>query len=159
MIYAHQSIVKSLGNMILNYSMENVKENGYDLRICGEKYWRVKGDSQLPEVKSELEELSFSEYATLEPGNTYLFESCEEVNMPADTIAIMTLRSTLARNGFIAPPTVIDAGYHGKIIISISTLRGGKLKKGMGVIHLIFSRLDSPTEKVYQGKYQGGRLI
>ncbi|BCS93847.1 dCTP deaminase [Metallosphaera javensis (ex Sakai et al. 2022)] len=159
MIYAHQSILKSLGSMILNYSRENVKENGYDLRICGERYWRVKGGSQLPEVKSELEEINFLDYADLEAGNTYLFESCEEVNMPSDTIAIMTLRSTLARNGFIAPPTVIDAGYQGKIIIAISTLRGGKLRKGMGVIHLIFSKLDSPTEKVYQGKYQGGKLI
>ncbi|AWS00227.1 dCTP deaminase [Metallosphaera hakonensis] len=159
MFYNHQSLLKSLGTMILNYEKENVKENGYDLRICGDKYWRVIGQAELPEIKSSLEELKFDNYAILEPNNTYLFESCEEVSMPSDTIGIMTLRSTLARNGFIAPPTVIDAGYKGKIIIALSTLRGGKLKKGMGVIHLLFSRLESPTEKVYQGAYQGGKLI
>ncbi|QKQ99117.1 dCTP deaminase [Metallosphaera tengchongensis] len=159
MIYTHQTIKKSLGTLLLNYVEDNVKENGYDLRICGEKYWRVTGNSELPDKRSDLEEREFKDIAVLEPGNTYLFESCEEVRMPNDTIGLMTMRSTLARNGFLSPPTVIDAGYYGKITIAISTTRGGKLRKGMGVIHLIFMKLESSTERPYQGKYQGGRLI
>jgi len=42
MILSHQSIKKLLGKVIMNYVEENVRENGYDLRICGEKYYEVK---------------------------------------------------------------------------------------------------------------------
>jgi len=65
----------------------------------------------------------------------------------------------MARNGFLAPPTVIDAGYKGKIIIALSTLRGGRIRRGFRVVHLIFAKLQEPTLKVYEGSYQGGKLI
>ncbi|EHP68096.1 MAG: deoxycytidine triphosphate deaminase [Metallosphaera yellowstonensis] len=159
MILTYQQIRNSLGSMILNFSEESVRENGYDLRVCGDKYWRILGGASLPEKKSEVEEFPFEEYADLEPGNTYLLESCEEVNMPNDVMGIMTLRSTMARNGFLAPPTVIDAGYKGKIIIALSTLRGGRIRRGFRVVHLIFAKLQEPTLKVYEGSYQGGKLI
>lgn len=159
MILTHQQIKNSLGSMILNFSEDSVRENGYDLRVCGEKYWRVLGGASLPEEKSVVEEIPFGDYAVLSPNNTYLLESCEELNMPRDVIGVMTLRSTMARNGFLAPPTIIDAGYKGKIIIALSTLRGGRIRKGLGVVHLIFARLEEPTLKVYEGSYQGGKVI
>ncbi|ARM75174.1 dCTP deaminase [Acidianus manzaensis] len=158
MILSHQSISKLLGSVILNYSVDSVRENGYDLRICGDKYYEVEGNSSLPEKKSDIVERRFDDYAELN-GRTYLFESCEELKMPNDLAGLITLRSTLARNGFFAPPTVIDAGYNGRITLAISSLYHNKIKKGSRVAHLIFIKLDEPTEKVYEGIYAGGKII
>lgn len=159
MILSHQSIEKLLGQVILNYSEESVRENGYDLRICGDRYFEVLGGSSIPERPSELREIKLQDYALFEPFKTYLFESCEELRMPNDLAALITLRSTLARNGFFLPPTIIDAGYEGKVTLAISSLYQGKIKRGSRVAHLIFFKLDEPTKKPYNGKYKGGRII
>ncbi|AWR96697.1 deoxycytidine triphosphate deaminase [Acidianus sulfidivorans JP7] len=159
MILSHQSIKGLLGNVILNYSEDSVRENGYDLRICGDKYFEVSGNAVIPDVKSEIIERKFEDYATFEGGKTLLFNSCEEFRMPNDLAALITLRSTLARNGFFAPPTVIDAGYNGKITLAISSFLPNKIKKGSRVSHVIFIKLDEPTQKVYSGIYSGGRII
>mgnify|MGYP001772782442 FL=1 len=159
MILSHQSIRALLGVVIKNYSEESVRENGYDLRLCGEKALKIKGNSFLPERPSDYEEVAFSDYLEMEPLTTYLIESCEEFEMPNDLAALMTLRSTFARNGFLAPPTVIDAGYKGKIIVALTSLYRAKLRKGVRAIHVIFFKLDEPTERPYSGKYMGGVKI
>ncbi len=153
---SHQSIYSL---KIKNISDECVRENGYDLRICGEKYYMVNGEVIIPDKKASLIEFQFNDHAEMEPLKTYLFESCEEIQMPSDTAGIMTLRSTLARNGFLTSPTVIDAGYKGKITIALTSLNKAKIKKGSRVIHLIFIKLDKPTEMLYNGSYQGGKII
>ena len=114
MALSHQSIKGLLGTVIKNYSEESVRENGYDLRICGEKALKLRGNAFLPEKPSEYEEVEFGDHMELEPLNTYLFESCEELEMPNDLIALMTLRSTLARNGIVAPPHRDRRGLQGE---------------------------------------------
>lgn len=159
MILSHQSIRALLNRVILNYEEANIRENGYDLRICGERYYEVVQGAKLPEKKAILKDLEFKDKAYMKASHTYLFESCEEFHMPEDLAVLITLRSTLARNGFLAPPTVIDAGYQGKINVAITSFYDSYLKKGMATHHLIFMKLDFPTEKPYNGKYQGGKLI
>ncbi|MEW9491657.1 MAG: hypothetical protein TQ35_0005580 [Candidatus Aramenus sulfurataquae] len=92
-------------------------------------------------------------------GGSQLFESCEEVKMPAEVAGVMTLRSTFARNGFVSPPTVVDAGYKGKITIALTPFYKAKLRKGTRVVHLVFFRLDEPTKMLYSGKHQGGKIM
>ena len=145
-----------LGTVIKNYSEESVRENGYDLRLCGERALKIRGNASLPERASDYEEVPFNEYLDVEPLTTYLIESCEEFAMPNDLAALMTLRSTFARNGFIAPPTVIDAGYTGKIIVALTSLYRARVRKGIRAMHLLFFKLDEPTEKPYDGRYKGG---
>ena len=145
-----------LGSVIKNYSEESVRENGYDLRLCGDRALKIKGSASLPERASDYEEVPFDEYLDMEPLTTYLIESCEEFAMPNDLAALMTLRSTFARNGFVAPPTVIDAGYTGKIVVALTSLYRARVKKGTRAMHLLFFKLDEPTEKPYHGRYKGG---
>ncbi|MGC9105128.1 MAG: dCTP deaminase [Thermoprotei archaeon] len=159
MILSHQSIKSLLGKVIKNYSEESVRENGYDLRLCGDYVLKVVGNPFLPSIVAEVERVPFGDELEMEPLTTYLFESCEELEMPNDLAAVMTLRSTLARNGFLIPPTVIDAGYRGKITIALTPTKRSSVEKGMRAIHLVFLRLDQPTEKPYSGKYLGGVMI
>ena len=158
-VLSPQSIRSLLGKVLINYVEDNVRENGYDLRICGQKYFEIQKGANLPDEKAELREIEFNERAELQPLKTYLFESCEEFNIPADLAVLITLKSTMARNGFLAPPTVIDAGYKGKIILAITPVYHAYLKKGISTHHLIFLKLDESTNKLYSGKYQGGILI
>jgi dCTP deaminase len=159
-ILSHQSIKEIIAKgVIRNYSEESIRENGYDLRICGEKYYEIEGNAELPNKKSEIKEIEFKDFAIFYPGKTYLFETCEELNMPNDLAALITLRSTLARNGFILPPTMIDAGYKGKITLALSSFYHNRIVKGTRTAHIIFLKLDKPTEKSYNGKYQGGVVI
>ncbi|MFP3346548.1 MAG: deoxycytidine triphosphate deaminase [Sulfolobaceae archaeon] len=159
MILPHQDIRELLGKVIINYSEQNVRENGYDLRICGDNYYEVLGNAELPEKKSEIRSFQFDEVARLKPLKTYLFETCEEFRMPDNLAALLTLRSTMARNGFQAPPTVIDAGYQGKITVAITSIYESSLRKGMATHHVIFMELKKPTEKTYRGQYQFGKII
>ena len=159
MILSHQSIKGLINQVLFNYDENNIRENGYDLRICGEKYYEVVEGAELPEKKVSIKEIEFREKANLKAFHTYLFESCEEFRMPEDLAVLITLKSTLARNGFLAPPTVIDAGYKGKITLAITAVYDSSLRKGMPTHHLIFFKLDAPTQKVYNGKYQGGVLL
>jgi dCTP deaminase len=79
----------------------------------------------------------------------------ERVEMPNDLMAFVQLRSTFARLGFILPPTVIDAGFHGTITLEIGKFgEYTMLPLGVRFAHLIFAKLTSPTEP-YRGKYQG----
>ncbi|WP_338598750.1 deoxycytidine triphosphate deaminase [Sulfolobus tengchongensis] len=159
MILSHQSIRQLLGKVIFNYVEDNVRENGYDLRICGERYFVVEEGASLPNKKARLREIVFKDLAELEPLKTYLFESCEEFNTPDDLAILITLKSTMARNGFLAPPTVIDAGYKGKVFVAITPVYRSSLAKGVGTHHLIFLKLDQKTERPYSGRYQGGIVI
>ncbi|MCH4816769.1 MAG: deoxycytidine triphosphate deaminase [Saccharolobus sp.] len=159
MILSHQSIKKLLGKVIMNYVEENVRENGYDLRICGEKYYVVEEGAQLPSKKAKIREIEFRESVKLDPFKTYLFESCEEFSVSDDLAILITLKSTLARNGFLAPPTVIDAGYKGKVALAITPVYNSSMAKGIATHHLILMKLDEKTEKPYNGKYQGGVVI
>ena len=83
----------------------------------------------------------------------------ECVEMPNDLMAFVQIRSTFARLGFILPPTVIDAGFHGTITLEIGKLgEYAIIPLGARFAHLIFAKLTSPAEP-YRGKYQGQRGI
>ena len=159
MILSHQSIRSLIDKVLFSYDENNIRENGYDLRVCGEKYYEIVQGAELPEKKVPIKEFEFKDRAYLKAFHTYLFESCEEFRMPEDLAVLITLKSTLARNGFLAPPTVTDAGYKGKVTLAITAVYDSSLKKGMATHHLIFLKLDAPTQKVYNGKYQGGVLL
>lgn len=153
MILPHQALEEYCRKgFIVNCSEESIRENGYDLRIA----------NLMVLYDDDVKELQYDEqgYYYLAPNGFYLALSVEEINMPDDVAALMTLRSTFARYGFIIPPTVIDAGYKGNITIAIhAPPRPFRLKKGERFIHLIFYKLTERTSMPYSGKYQGGKIV
>ncbi|MCY0859545.1 MAG: dCTP deaminase [Sulfolobaceae archaeon] len=153
MILPHQKIKEFCeSGIIINCAEESIRENGYDLRI---DKLMVLQNGNVKEL-----ETSHDEYYSLNPNSFYLALSVEELNMPDDVAALMTLRSTFARLGFLISNTVIDAGYRGKITIALhSPPYNYMLKRGERFIHLIFFKLTEKTDKPYSGKYQGGKIL
>lgn len=88
-------------------------------------------------------------------GGFTLGRTREVVTMPTSLMAFVHLRSTWARHGFIVPPTVIDAGFHGSITLEIAKFGvPAALPVGQRFAHVIFAQLSTPSEP-YAGKYQG----
>ncbi len=92
------------------------------------------------------------------PSRTNILLVTEEVfKVPDDIMGFCCLRSTVARNGFIAPITIIDAGFEGTL--TIECFYGGnnpiKIYKGDRFLHVVFAKISSPVSKPYSGVYKG----
>ncbi len=142
-----------------------VRENGLDLRL-GHQVARMKKTDEPFDVRNPPEDLSA--YYEIEEGDSFvirphehvLLTTLEYIKLPEDIMAFVNLRSTYARLGIYAPPTIVDAGFEGTLTIE---LVGGefpvRLYAGERFLHLVFAKLTSPVEKPYRGKYQGQRGV
>jgi dCTP deaminase len=150
MILPHQDIRKLCKDGVIKNCVEDsIRENGYDIRI--DKLYEPFNLNELNAPDQEWKLL---------PNTFYLAVSIEELNMPDELAALITLRSTFARKGFLISPTVVDAGYKGKLTIAFhSPPKSDTLRKGERFVHLIFFELRESTEKPYSGRYQGGKII
>ncbi|UXD21140.1 deoxycytidine triphosphate deaminase [Ignicoccus pacificus DSM 13166] len=146
-----------------------LSENGVDLRI-GCEYARFKRINKVLDVTSEEDIEEYYERGDLckegglviKPYEHVLLHTLEVVRIPYDLVALVNLKSTLARLGLYIPPTVVDAGFEGQIVIEvIGSSFPVKLKAGIPFVHFILVRLDSPVERDYsvRGHYQGQRGI
>ncbi len=142
-----------------------IRENGVDLRLGGE-IARMHNPGKVFDVRNPPKD--YSEFYTIEKGDSFiiyphehvLLTTLEYIKLPDDIMAFVNLRSTYARLGIYAPPTIVDAGFEGTLTIE---LVGGefpvRLYKGERFLHLVFAKTTSPVERPYRGKYQGQRGI
>ncbi len=156
----------SKGLIIIEPFDENIiRENGVDLRLGGE-IARMRNPGKVFDVRNPPKD--YSEFYIIEKGDSFiinphehvLLTTLEYIKLPDDIMAFVNLRSTYARLGIYAPPTIVDAGFEGTLTIE---LVGGefpvRLYKGERFLHLVFAKTTSPVEKPYRGKYQGQRGI
>ncbi len=147
---------------------DQIRENGVDLRI-GEEYARFRDVNEVLDVNKPLDVNKYYDIGVMDeegiiikPYEHILLHTMEYVKMPSDLVALVNLKSTLARLGLYIPPTVVDAGFEGQIVIEvIGSSFPVRLRPGTPFLHLVFVRLDSPVEREYflQGHYQGQRGI
>ncbi len=142
-----------------------IRENGVDLRLGGE-IARMRNPGKVFDVRNPPSD--YTEFYVIEKGDSFiinphehvLLTTLEYIKLPDDIMAFVNLRSTYARLGIYAPPTIVDAGFEGTLTIE---LVGGefpvRLYKGERFLHLVFAKTTSPVEKPYRGKYQGQRGI
>lgn len=147
------------------YEDEIVRENGVDLRLSNEiakmKQSNIPVDTWARDLNpDDYYEILKGESFVIMPGERVLLNTMEFIKLPDDIMAFVNLRSTYARLGFLAPPTIVDAGFEGNITIEVV---GGafpvKLHAGDRFAHLIFARLLTPVEKPYTGDYQGQKGV
>jgi len=71
------------------------------------------------------------------------------------------LRSSIARWGFIAAPTLVDAGFEGQLTIEVMWTRPApvRLYRGIRFLHVVFFRTEGKVERPYSGAYQGQRGV
>ncbi len=123
--------------------------NGVDLAV-GEEAMIMDGESSG-------RRLSLGEGSELEipPCSHVLVATREYLEIPPDVVGLVNLRSTYARKGLVIPPTVVDAGYKGRLTLAI---RGApyplRVAFGERIWHLVLVE-SHKASRPYSGKYQG----
>jgi len=156
----------ALGDLVIEPLREDtVRENGVDLRLSREFCrLRERGDIVLdpeePGDPREFYECFEAESIVVRPGERLLAVTEETVGLPGYLAGLVMLRSTWARTGLWVPPTVVDAGFRGQIVVEImGSSFPVRLKAGTRFLHLVFIKLVSPSSKPYSGDYQGQRGV
>ena len=108
------------------------------------------------DVRIEFDRDGSVEEKLLSPGEFLLASTIERFRMPGDIVGIVHDKSTWARRGIAVQNTVIEPGWEGWLTLEL-TNHGPEpllLKRGMGIAQILFHRLDEPTVRPYEGKYQ-----
>ena len=136
---------------------------GYDLR-CGSEFkifTNIKGATADPKNFSEDNFITVkNEDSILIPPNSFaLASSLEYFKMPRNVTGLVTAKSTYARCGLGVPPTVLEGGWNGVLVLEFSnhTSNSIRLYANSGAAQILFFQGD-PPEVSYadrKGKYQG----
>jgi dCTP deaminase len=111
------------------FTPETIREAGLDLRLEEPLYLRAK------EFKLGL--------------------TMEVIKLSNTQIGFCNLRSTWARRGLIIPPTIVDPGFGGKLVIEVFNAGDGPIviPANERFLHLVIALCTGA--KSYNGQYQG----
>ena len=156
------SLIKQTPSLIENVEEKNVQPSGVDLRVkC---VYRLKnggflgtGDRKTPEVESISDR--FGEKLRIEPNEFVLVETMEKVNMPKDIMATILPRSSLFRCGVTLFTAVVDPGFQGTLTFGMKNLSEFpfEIEIGSRIGQIVFREVKNNV-KLYNGKYQGGKV-
>lgn len=98
---------------------------------------------------------------SLEPRRQMLVATIEKVELSEKVLGILHIRSSLAREGFIASLALVDPGFRGQLTVSLYNAGGRSvsLRKGERFIQLTLFRLGNPAQRSYVGNYQNSRGV
>lgn len=162
MLLSKQRIKELVTNegLLENFDESSLNGAGYDLRA--NRFYRIKGDSFLGVTERHLPEIEELEgdVITLKAGEYILVETLEKVHMPANLMARILSRSTLFRSGCVLATAVVDPGYYGILTMGLKNLSDleFRIEKGARVGQITFEEVSGETE-LYNGKYQGGKIV
>ncbi len=97
-------------------------------------------------------------YLSVEPGDFAVVTVREEIALGPQHVGRFGLRSKYARKGLIATTgPQIDPGFHGRLILGLTNLtpKAITLSYDDDLVSVEFHQLVEPTEKPYDGPFQG----
>jgi deoxycytidine triphosphate deaminase len=164
-VIGHEDILKLMKQkqpLIENADEKNIQPSGVDLRVkC---VYRLKNGGYLgvenrktPDVEVITKEIGKN--VVLRPNEFVLVETMEKVNMPKDVMAIVLPRSSLFRCGASLHTAVVDPGFVGTLTFGMKNLSNHsfEIEIGSKIGQIVFEEVKGNT-KLYDGKYQGGKV-
>jgi deoxycytidine triphosphate deaminase len=155
-------LIKQKQPLIENVDENNIQPSGVDLRVkC---VYRLKNGGYLgvenrktPDVEVVARENS--EKIVLKPNEFVLVETVEKVNMPNNLSAIVLPRSSLFRCGVSLHTAVVDPGFQGTLTFGMKNLSNFpfEIEIGSKIGQIVFEEVKGNV-KLYDGKYQGGKI-
>ncbi len=96
---------------------------------------------------------------TIPAGEMALLHTMERVELPADLIGQILIRSSFAREGLVGSFALVDPGFRGQLTLAFMNMgkEGVAIARGERIAQLILSRLENPPRKPYSGHYQDSR--
>jgi dCTP deaminase len=159
----HEMISPFVNKSVANGISHGVNPFGYDLR-CGSEFkifTNIKGATADPKNFSEDNFITVKdEESILIPPNSFaLAASLEYFKMPRNVTGLVTAKSTYARCGLGVPPTVLEAGWEGVLVLEFSnhTSNSIRLYANSGAAQILFFQGEQPEISYADrdGKYQG----
>ena len=105
----------------------------------------------------------FGSYSTIDlhPKDHKLILTSEFVELSAQILATIHLKSSLAREGVTGSFAIVDPGYRGRLTLSL--YNAGKtvvhIEKNEPIVQIVFHRTGEPSNHPYRGKYQNSYKI
>jgi dCTP deaminase len=92
----------------------------------------------------------------LYPKQQKLIVTAEYLEIPADVLGTIYLKSSLCREALIGGFAVIDPGFRGKLTLSLfnSGESAVHIDKNEPLVQVIFHKTGEPASNPYKGKYQ-----
>ena len=135
---------------------------GYDARVSNEFKIFTNVNSSIVDPKNFSDEslvTKTEEVCVIPPNSFALASTVEYFKIPRDVLVICLGKSTYARCGLGTPPTVLEAGWHGNLVLEFSnhTSNSIKLYANSGAAQILFFSGDQPEVSYSdrKGKYQG----
>lgn len=174
MILSDRSIKEAIaaGRIGIDPLMDDaIQPSSVDVRLGGQ--FRVFANHRYPHIDVRTEQPELTELVevdegpfVLHPGEFVLGATLERITLPADVVARLEGKSSLARLGLVIHSTAgfIDAGFDGDVTLELSNVATLPilLYPGMKIAQFAFFMLDRPAENPYGSgasgsKYQGQR--
>lgn len=163
-VIGYDDILKLIGQkkLIENVDENNIQPSGVDLRV--KAVYRLKNggylgvkDRRTPDI--EVVDKEVGKKVVLNPNEFVLVETMEKVNMPNDISATVLPRSSLFRCGASLHTAVVDPGYIGTLTFGMKNLSEFpfEIEIGSKIGQIVFEEVKGNT-KLYNGKYQGGKV-
>lgn len=114
--------------------------------------------------------LDDGEYLELNPGDYYLVDTIETIDVPGDRVEIdgkethlmpdVYPRSTLQRSGIYFKGTNTNPGYKGTLTFGLKNVSDQqfRLQRGARIAEVVFKQAVGGLVREYEGQWQGGRV-
>ena len=146
--------------LIEEFNEDCLESSGYDLRIGA--FYTTAGGAFMSKKERKMPEIAEipGDILLLTPGQYVLMETMEKVNMPSDLAARVLNKSSLFRCGASTFNALVDPGYKGKLTFGLKNISDHEfsIEKGAKVAQIVFEEVKGSV-KLYDGKYQGGKVV
>ena len=162
MVLGHSRILEEIKkrNLIEGVPESSIGGSGVDLRA--KTFYRLRTPGELLSDKRTMPEITEvkENVLILKPGEYVLVETIEKVNMPSEIMALVYNRSSLFRCGMSLRTAVVDPGYKGTLTFGLKneSEKEARVERGARVCQIVFYEIGGTT-KLYEGKYQGGKVV
>jgi dCTP deaminase len=140
--------------LIETFNENQLTPNGYDLSI--EKIELIANKEELKPKPDGI--------ISVPAHSVFIILTKEWVNMPADLVGTLWIRTRYARKGIELRPGPVDAGFKGNLNLCMTNTTEGfiDIDSKETIAQIMFHELDEPAEKTYEkrsGNYQNQNKI
>lgn len=132
---------------------------GYDVRLAS--HWKIANHNIIDTLDTLNPNHDFyieveADSIVIPPHGSVYARTVEYFRIPNNIMASPFCKSTLARQGITMPPTIVEPGWEGNLVLEIFNHNPfpARIHAGVGMAQMVFFELNNPTNP-YNGKYQG----
>ena len=157
--WSSETLRTRLPSLIQPYDERHVRHCAYELSLGGEAHvTNTFGSMDNDRLTTEIQ----GERVAIPPGQFALLLTEEHVQVPADALGFISIRSGAKLRGLVNVSGFhIDPGYSGKLVFAVFNAASSEIviSRGQDMFMLWYCNLDAPTDNVYDGEHQDRERI